>query len=105
MIVDRALLLEMMRRGVEYVQLPALHHPGQHHRIVRGQERILQSPAEQRRACHLGKFVGQVLPIATRAVRARGERHLTFVEALLVAHRSEEHTSELQSLMRISYAV
>src|SRR3546814_5166924 len=52
MIVDRALLLEMMRRGVEYVQLPALHHPGQHHRI-----------------------------------------------------RSEEHTSELQSLMRCSYAV
>src|SRR3546814_14610491 len=47
---------------------------------------LLQSPAEQRRACHLGKFVGQVLPIATRAVRARGERHLTFVEALLVAH-------------------
>src|SRR3546814_8859223 len=25
--------------------------------------------------------------------------------ALLVGHRSEEHTSELQSLMRISYAV
>src|SRR3546814_13777088 len=54
MIVDRALLLEMMRRGVEYVQLPPQHHPGQHHRIVRGQERILQSPAEQRRSCHLG---------------------------------------------------
>src|SRR3546814_10271027 len=27
------------------------------------------------------------------------------VEVLLFAHRSEEHTSELQSLMRISYAV
>src|SRR3546814_8918731 len=26
-------------------------------------------------------------------------------QALLVQHRSEEHTSELQSLMRISYAV
>src|SRR3546814_4513892 len=31
------------------------------------------------------------------AVRFRGH--------LLVVHRSEEHTSELQSLMRISYAV
>src|SRR3546814_9671278 len=28
-----------------------------------------------------------------------------WVDAQLLAHRSEEHTSELQSLMRISYAV
>src|SRR3546814_4413363 len=41
--------------------------------------------------------------------RLRGfERGLDIDEALrvgLVGHRSEEHTSELQSLMRISYAV
>src|SRR3546814_4516452 len=35
---------------------------------------------------------------APRAVRLRGRRHLH-------SRRSEEHTSELQSLMRISYAV
>src|SRR3546814_1779219 len=51
-----------------------------------------------------------VLPI--RAVR-RGDRHLftavllrpQFAGGLDRAMRSEEHTSELQSLMRISYAV
>src|SRR3546814_3020800 len=41
-----------------------------------------------------------------------GELHRDFagkpafeIEACIVEHRSEEHTSELQSLMRISYAV
>src|SRR3546814_8626406 len=35
----------------------------------------------------------------------RRRRHLLFAGGLRVANRSEEHTSELQSLMRISYAV
>src|SRR3546814_1782727 len=35
----------------------------------------------------------------------RGEGPRRFVAALEAAMRSEEHTSELQSLMRISYAV
>src|SRR3546814_4108696 len=37
-----------------------------------------------------------------------GSRHLTIQEKgeqVCFSHRSEEHTSELQSLMRISYAV
>src|SRR3546814_2681518 len=38
------------------------------------------------------------------AVRARGERVLAAGDQVVGA-RSEEHTSELQSLMRISYAV
>src|SRR3546814_8021370 len=38
-----------------------------------------------------------------RQVRSVRERHQELREALL--RRSEEHTSELQSLMRISYAV
>src|SRR3546814_6628835 len=29
----------------------------------------------------------------------------TLIDIMLLGHRSEEHTSELQSLMRISYAV
>src|SRR3546814_2349105 len=33
------------------------------------------------------------------------DRHLSLAIALLLCFRSEEHTSELQSLMRISYAV
>src|SRR3546814_14009830 len=63
MIVDRTRLLEMMRRGVEYVQLPALHHPGPHHRIVRGQARIRQSPDDQRRDYNHDQITCQVLPI------------------------------------------
>src|SRR3546814_10544117 len=43
-----------------------------------------------------------VLPF-TRATAATGAED--FVDAGLVGRRSEEHTSELQSLMRISYAV
>src|SRR3546814_3401101 len=33
------------------------------------------------------------------------KRRDLFVDTIRKAHRSEEHTSELQSLMRISYAV
>src|SRR3546814_7083890 len=36
---------------------------------------------------------------------ADGQRGGDDVDADAVSHRSEEHTSELQSLMRISYAV
>src|SRR3546814_4901895 len=42
-------------------------------------------------------------PAAPRVRRGRWWLALVFVAAL--AFRSEEHTSELQSLMRISYAV
>src|SRR3546814_9299063 len=37
--------------------------------------------------------------------RAQDERGLTRPELAILLSRSEEHTSELQSLMRISYAV
>src|SRR3546814_6436351 len=38
-------------------------------------------------------------------LRSRMEDTPIFLEECVVAERSEEHTSELQSLMRISYAV
>src|SRR3546814_10349680 len=38
-------------------------------------------------------------------VRGLPEKHKTMQEIAWAAYRSEEHTSELQSLMRISYAV
>src|SRR3546814_5274738 len=40
-----------------------------------------------------------------RAIRAREELIAEIGASFLMADRSEEHTSELQSLMRISYAV
>src|SRR3546814_4020907 len=43
--------------------------------------------------------------VAALAARAFGDQHADPVNAGWVELRSEEHTSELQSLMRISYAV
>src|SRR3546814_9171598 len=43
--------------------------------------------------------------LALKRGKTRRVRAISFVAALLTYGRSEEHTSELQSLMRISYAV
>src|SRR3546814_6195681 len=43
-------------------------------------------------------------PLSSRELKS-GSRPRVFVSAWLRSQRSEEHTSELQSLMRISYAV
>src|SRR3546814_6735119 len=56
-----------------------------------------------------GRFVGD--EVAHRGLRVRSERkpllngRAYHAETTFGARRSEEHTSELQSLMRISYAV
>src|SRR3546814_7599172 len=55
--------------------------------------------AEDRRAEGRGRGVHVEVGVAGDLARAQQERHL------LATDRSEEHTSELQSLMRISYAV
>src|SRR3546814_10533734 len=56
----------------------------------------------------MGGSFGKLL-VRLRTVRADGKGYPTLLHALvrqvMVALRSEEHTSELQSLMRISYAV
>src|SRR3546814_7069929 len=49
-------------------------------------------------------LTGAVLPLG-ETLRVTGKRNKTRVVPILPAVRSEEHTSELQSLMRISYAV
>src|SRR3546814_7404714 len=49
------------------------------------------------------RFVGLRGNMATRLAKAAG--HDAIVVAAAALDRSEEHTSELQSLMRISYAV
>src|SRR3546814_4677733 len=51
----------------------------------------------------LAHQIDEALPLFSKAV---GDRHAHVVEEQLRrVRRSEEHTSELQSLMRISYAV
>src|SRR3546814_5664596 len=53
-----------------------------------------------------GGGLRQVLPDAVQHQHVAGaQRHVARVLAQHVLVRSEEHTSELQSLMRISYAV
>src|SRR3546814_2919525 len=60
---------------------------------LRGEDDLLQRPFLTRR------IIGLVLRIIKLDVRIAGRC------ILFKARRSEEHTSELQSLMRISYAV
>src|SRR3546814_3355057 len=62
-----------------------------------GSLRTLSHPSDSARTCR-GR------PCRAAVVRCRGNR-LRSVEASADKRRSEEHTSELQSLMRISYAV
>src|SRR3546814_1604043 len=60
-----------------------------------------------RRCCALGPFSGHFLSfICGRAASAKSLAVLKSATSFSSsARRSEEHTSELQSLMRISYAV
>src|SRR3546814_8666222 len=59
-----------------------------------------------RRHAHGGTGRGAVAGIDARGVPGRPVRAAApALAAVLSASRSEEHTSELQSLMRISYAV
>src|SRR3546814_8041709 len=59
------------------------------------------APAGQRVLAHARRIVDEAGNIRSYAANERGEH----AGQLALATRSEEHTSELQSLMRISYAV
>src|SRR3546814_3174898 len=52
-----------------------------------------------------GNATGPVPPVDTGLLAAKGSLYLTRPSIMAYMARSEEHTSELQSLMRISYAV
>src|SRR3546814_5044087 len=63
---------------------------------------VIPGPAEKIALVDIGQIVGDQV----------GPQHVAFVDhgpkpvtARIIGKRSEEHTSELQSLMRISYAV
>src|SRR3546814_6359878 len=70
-----------------------------------------QHAVRERGAEALHHHLGQALPEQHRAQRGAEQEHQQFgreiaeQETALAERRSEEHTSELQSLMRISYAV
>src|SRR3546814_8954793 len=61
-------------------------------------------PNPQRDAQGLQAALAEELGIDSRRLGAH-ELHKRLADRLIEHHRSEEHTSELQSLMRISYAV
>src|SRR3546814_10512865 len=52
-----------------------------------------------------GEFVGDIAPASDHHPLRQGFQMKNFVGSNAKLVRSEEHTSELQSLMRISYAV
>src|SRR3546814_6307093 len=49
--------------------------------------------------------LGHGVDLCLRGAAPQAEAHCAHADLLGHAHRSEEHTSELQSIMRISYAV
>src|SRR3546814_5399531 len=65
--------------------------------------RSIQRP--QPRRVGRGNVYGEIAREAGHRPRALGIIGDSVVRVLVCADRSEEHTSELQSLMRISYAV
>src|SRR3546814_1615486 len=80
-------------------------HPGRAAVVALARMRGRLHLAEQR--VHLGDRQHAPRPHRTVARHRRGDVIEPFLEAergVIGAERSEEHTSELQSLMRISYA-
>src|SRR3546814_10475754 len=60
---------------------------------------------ERRRAACLGFRGGRIRHAASRSARSDASTSAMKASSSVGSGRSEEHTSELQSLMRISYAV
>src|SRR3546814_10080223 len=68
-------------------------------------EIILRRQVDIGRAADLAIGAAVRLVIARAVAKIGAQREAPFFEPQRSARRSEEHTSELQSLMRISYAV
>src|SRR3546814_4440145 len=76
----------------------------QHARLQAAPQLLLVLPGTERRAHHMGGSVVPVgMPVDLVVHQQMAGQHLA--EHALTLVRSEEHTSELQSLMRSSYAV
>src|SRR3546814_3418414 len=94
-----------------------------HHQLVQAEEDLRNAEAEaaeDRARLQSGTTTAGVNPVIAAAIAARDQAELnlartevrapvdgivTQASRLQLGQRSEEHTSELQSLMRISYAV
>src|SRR3546814_10794087 len=64
----------------------------------------LGKPTQQLRTEAIGGFIATLPLRHVQSERREGQRKSYSLEAGREGNRSEEHTSELQSLMRISYA-
>src|SRR3546814_9700481 len=91
------------RAAAPVKQVRGLEHRGGRRRRRRGGRRLrMGGEGQQQGGCQAGETVAHADPPQGR--RKRGV-YAYFSPAQEAGKRSEEHTSELQSLMRISYAV
>src|SRR3546814_10908081 len=92
--------------GAAEVEVQLAAHRGSGVVVVAGvADRACQAPAA--RAVDAEVVERETLAVADQEIQSCARHALAVVEAevVLQVERSEEHTSELQSLMRISYAV
>src|SRR3546814_6577724 len=67
--------------------------------------RVIKAQAPYLALCGVGGYEGLLHSDKAETTEARVSGFLDYLIDIAAASRSEEHTSELQSLMRISYAV
>src|SRR3546814_4959644 len=110
--MDRRLGIDVVegQHVLVLVDLPAwdlaAQDPGEDVVGVVGQSCLLFAPSRKPRTQDFGRFFFSSTPLVPS--RAASASHTSVGVTPTSAHntsRSEEHTSELQSLMRISYAV
>src|SRR3546814_5068434 len=82
------------------VQMGLIDHRHRGHHIC-----TLNARLDPRRLHLFGKRLAYLFESMTRRRQDAGHADKTVHQTRVVQMRSEEHTSELQSLMRISYAV
>src|SRR3546814_5015742 len=80
--------------------LPQVDRGAAHRQAVRDDQPIVAIEIDQILPV---PFCGQVCDVAVPVEQVEGR--IVVAEQIIADDRSEEHTSELQSLMRISYAV
>src|SRR3546814_6763419 len=84
--------------GVQTCALPISDPPHQEN-CRKLEEHVAEKEATDTEAIYTG------IKAEISVHRGRGEAHIASIDRVHQLQRSEEHTSELQSLMRISYAV
>src|SRR3546814_1777405 len=93
---ERRRLLQQQVRGRQRVHRPRRRR---RRKAETGPKQQHGKPENRRAAVHAGEATAKALPDRQAGGTGLGDGTPT------IFHRSEEHTSELQSLMRISYAV